>query len=112
MFYLVAMLITPEYRLAPLKAFVDAAKALPEGYVFCHIHDPSLAGSLGIGKEESALLVYSKHEDIPDPTEEERKKFMTYTHKFKGDPRSSEELLRFMSLYSWRGWFHVDDTKF
>jgi protein disulfide-isomerase A1 len=112
MFYLVAILITPDYRLAPLKAFVNATKTLPAGYVFCHVHDTKLAGILGIDKEESALLVYSKHEDIPDATDEERKKWLTYTHKFKGDIRSSDEINGFLQLYSWRGWFYVDDTKF
>jgi len=43
------------------------------------------------------LLVYSKHEDTPnDLTDEQRKKYMTYVHRFKGDVRNAEEIHRYL----------------
>jgi protein disulfide-isomerase A1 len=80
---------------------------LPHGYVFCHVHDPNLGRILGVGKEDSELVVYSKLEDLDDPSEDARNKWITYIHHH----RDGHSMLEFMQLFTWRGFFYVDGGK-
>ncbi|CAD8063976.1 unnamed protein product [Paramecium sonneborni] len=112
-FQLIAFLATPEYRVSPLKAFVQAAKQIPQGYVFCHIFNPDLYQHLGLKKEESGLVIYSKLEDLEDISEEKTKKYQTYLYRFKGDVKNTDEILQFLKIYAFKkGFVYVDDTKF
>lgn len=109
---MIAILVTPDYRLGPLKSFVAAAKSAPDGYVFCHVHDSEMAKALGVEKEQSRMMVYSRIEDQESEDEEASKKWKTYLINYEGDTKNSDEMLKFLEVYSWKGFFYADDTKF
>ena len=71
-----------------------------------------MAQIFGVKNDDSKLIVYSKLEDLDDPSEEDRKKWIAFTHIYDGDLGSSEGIFNFLNLFTWRGFFYVDDTKF
>lgn len=113
MFNQVAVLYTPDYRLGPLKAFVNASRQIPEGYVFCHFHDPQITQVLKVQPDESVLIIYSKMQDVSYLVKEtELNKFATYFYKYDGDLRDVNRIKQFMLLHTWKGFYHFDDGKF
>jgi hypothetical protein len=57
-------------------------------------------------------VVYSRLEDRDGYDEEAEKKWKTYLIPYTGDVRSQDEILKFLQIYSFKGFFYVDDTKF
>jgi len=51
-------------------------------------------------------------EDLEVEDEESTKKWKTYIIPFEGDVRNTDEMLNFLSIYSFKGFFYADDTKF
>lgn len=105
-------MVTPDYRLSPLKAFVQAAKEAPEGFVYCHVHDSEIARILGVEKDQSKMMLYSKVEDQETEDEEASKKWKTYMIPYEGDVKFKDEMLDFFKVYSTRGFVYADDSKF
>lgn len=58
------------------------------------------------------MLVYSKIEDLSeDISDQDKKKWATFTYKYTGDLRDVTEMKEWLDIYSWRGFYYLDDTK-
>ncbi|KAM3134278.1 hypothetical protein pb186bvf_013563 [Paramecium bursaria] len=112
-FNLVAILVTPEYRTSPLKAFIQAARQMPQGFVFCHIFDTKISRYLNVTQDDSGLVIYNKFEDIETHDQDAQGRWQTFIHHYKGDIKNQDEILKFLKIHSFKkGFVYVDDTKF